>query len=494
MELYVMSKCPHGVTALDAVIPAIEKFEGAVELKLDYIGTVSPEGELSSMQGPPELEGNIVQMCAGEVAPDKHFPMIRCLNESWREIPGNWKSCAEKVGVDVKALEECKDGDKGRQLAKASFERSQQAGAMGSPTIKIGGEPHRGGRKTNDFMRALCGVIPEDKHPAACKEIPAPAVVEAIGLTDSRCGDNCSLEQVLQSLKEPFPGLVARVLDYSKDEEAKRLIEEAGVQFLPAVLFDETIDRDPEGAQHMARWLVPAGKYKSLRIKAEFDPKAEICDNGIDDTGNGLTDCADPTCVDSLVCREEKKGALGVFVMSMCPWGTKALDTARDLLDAFGKDMQLDVHYIVNREGEEFRSLNGPPEVEENIRQLCAMKHYGAKNKYMDYITCRNKDIRNPDWKPCATDGIAAAVIEKCATGGQGKQLLIENMKLAETLRVGASPTWMINNKALEHGVWPADIQAKFCARNPGLDGCSKVLSGPPAPAPGQGGAQPSCG
>jgi glutaredoxin len=497
MELYVMSKCPYGVQALDAAIPAIEQLEGAVELKIDYIGTISAEGKLESMHGEPELEGNIIQQCTKELAADKHFAMIKCMDENWREIPGNWKACAEKAGVDVKALEECKDGDKGQQLAKASFERSQQAGAMGSPTIKVGGENHKGGRKTADFLRSLCGVIPAGKHPTACKEIPEPAVVEIVGLTDARCGQDCNLDNVLMSLKDVFPGLTAKVLDYGNDPEAKRIIEESAIKFLPAVLFNETIEKDPDGAQQMARWLVPAGTYKSLRIKAEFDPTAEICGNGQDDTGNGLVDCADPTCVSSLVCRAEKKGSLEVFVMSQCPYGTMALDGAKELLDAFGKDMAFDVHYIANMEGEEFRSLHGQPEVDENIRELCAMKHYPAKNKYMEYVWCRNKDIRNSDWKPCATGGIAAAVIEKCSTGAEGKALLAEDIKLAETLRIGASPTWLVNNKYLEQGVAPADIQAKFCARNPGLAGCSKVLSGPPAPQAGPQGGAPaggSCG
>ncbi len=491
MELYVMSKCPFGVQALDAVIPAIEKLEGAIELKIEYIGTIGPDGKLESMHGEPELEGDMLQLCTKELAADKHFAMIKCMDENWREIPGNWKACAEKVGVDVKALEECKGGDKGQQLAKASFEASQKAGAMGSPTIKVNGEDHKGGRKTNDFLRALCGKIPTEKHPAACKEIPEPAVVEIVGLTDARCGKDCNLDNVLMSLKDVFPGLTAKVLDYNNDPEAKQIIADAGIKTLPAILFNETMDKDPEGAQQMARWLVPAGKYKSLRIKADFDPTAEICDNQQDDTGNGMVDCADPTCTGSLVCREEKKGSLEVFVMSQCPYGMMALDAMKELFDAFGKDMTFDIHYIANMEGEEIRSLHGQPEVDENIRELCAMKSYAAKNKYMDYIWCRNKDMKNTDWKPCATGGIAAATIEKCATGAEGKALLAEDIKLAESLHIGASPTWLVNNKYLEHGVAPADIQAKFCAKNPGLAGCSKVLSGPPAP---QGGAAPAGG
>src|SRR5262249_6049754 len=38
------------------------------------------------------------------------------------------------------------------------------------------------------------------------------------------------------------------------------------------------------------------------------DDSAEICDNGIDDDGNGLVDCNDPTCTASPVCALEVNG------------------------------------------------------------------------------------------------------------------------------------------------------------------------------------------
>ena len=45
-----------------------------------------------------------------------------------------------------------------------------------------------------------------------------------------------------------------------------------------------------------------------MRIGASFDPNAEICDNGEDDRDNdGLIDCDDDECKDSMACREEKE-------------------------------------------------------------------------------------------------------------------------------------------------------------------------------------------
>ena len=74
--------------------------------------------------------------------------------------------------------------------------------------------------------------------------------------------------------------------------------------------------------------------------------------------------------------------------------------------------------------------------------------------------------------------GIDAKVIEKCSTGPEGKALLTENVKLAKDLGIGASPTWLANNKNQFSGVAAEQIKKNFCAYNADLKGCAKTLSG----------------
>jgi hypothetical protein len=113
----------------------------------------------------------------------------------------------------------------------------------------------------------------------------------------------------------------------------------------------------------------------------------------------------------------------------------------------------------------------------------------------MDYVWCRNQDIHGTDWKKCATGGISAAVIEKCASGEQGKKLLTDDFAVAQGLKIGASPTWLVNNRKTFGAVAARDIQKQFCEMNAGLKGCAQTLSGPPAPQAGQGQApQGGCG
>ncbi|HOC99606.1 MAG TPA: hypothetical protein PKH54_06660, partial [Myxococcota bacterium] len=116
--------------------------------------------------------------------------------------------------------------------------------------------------------------------------------------------------------------------------------------------------------------------------------------------------------------------------------------------------------------------------VDENIRQLCAINYYPKDYKYLEYIVCRNKDIRSSDWKRCAMNGIDPDVIRRCADGSEGRRLLSKNLKFARQLEIGASPTWLANNKFKFSGIAPEQIRKQFCDHNSNLSGCRKTLSG----------------
>jgi hypothetical protein len=103
----------------------------------------------------------------------------------------------------------------------------------------------------------------------------------------------------------------------------------------------------------------------------------------------------------------------------------------------------------------------------------------------MRYIWCRNKSYRSSDWKPCATGGISAAVIERCVAQ-EGTRLLEQDIRLAEALSISGSPTWLANNRHTFGGIAPESIKGRLCQHNPGLRGCARKLSGQAAgTAPG---------
>ena len=484
VDFHVMAQCPFGVQVVNGVIPTLKKLGKAIDFNLYFIGQEKEDGALSSMHGDNEVKGDLLEVCAMKADPVKTLDLLLCMNKEYRKIPENFDGCATEAKMDGAKIKACADGDEGKALLKASFNASKEKQATGSPTIFVNGERYKGGRTDTEFMRNFCTAFKTAK-PQACNDIPAPKKVDLTVLTDARC-KNCVVDPIINQMKNIFPGLVEKKLDYGTPE-GKALyetIKDSEAKLLPAFLFDKNVTEDA-GFQQVSRWMLDVGDKKMLRVGGKFDPTAEICDNTIDDDGNGKIDCNDEGCKNNLVCREEKKDRLDLFVMSQCPYGIKALDAMKEVLKAFGNKIDFHVNYIANENPDGgFRSLHGQPEVDENIRELCVIKHYPKNYQYMDYIWCRNKDIRNAEWQPCAKEAkLDAKKIEKCATGDEGKKLHSENIKIANGLEIGASPTWLANNKFKFSGIAAPDIQRQFCTQNPGKKGCEKTITvAPPAP------------
>jgi len=296
-----------------------------------------------------------------------------------------------------------------------------------------------------------------------------------IVLRDRRCTDrSCDTAPLVARLRKALPGLEVTFHDWS-GKRCRELLHRHGLTHLPVYLLDEAAARQPgfrAVAPHTRR--TPRGNMRYLKIEASFDPRAEICDNGKDDTGNGRVDCDDPDCAAKIVCRPEVPRRLDLFVMSRCPHGMKALDAMSEVLGALGPDLDFRVHYIAKVEGGGFSSLHGEPEVEEDIRELCAMKHFGRRQRYMRYIWCRNRDMDRP-WQRCAgREGIALEAIKRCSAGPEGRRLLRADLALARKLGINTSPTWLANNRFTFHGTAPEAIRQGFCRRNRGHAGCDR--------------------
>ena len=487
LSFHVMSKCPYGVQVLNNVKPALDKLGNAVDFELNYIAT-EKDGNWMPMHGATERQGDKTSLCAKKYLPKDYMNLIVCMNKESRKIPENFESCAGELKLDIAKVKACADGDEGEGLLIESYKFSKSKNANGSPTIFLADQPYRGGRNSNDFLRAICGEYKTAK-PAVCSEIPEPAKIKATVITDKRCKE-CRAEGLVGQLKNMFPGLVPEIIDYSdaKAQEQYKKFAEAGFKTLPIVAFEESVEKE-EDYQKIARWAVKAGGAILIRVGAKFDPTKEICDNGTDDTGNGKVDCDDDDCKEEMLCRKEIPAKVDLFVMSQCPYGVMALNAMKEVFEAFkGDKLDFHVNYIANEtEPGKFQALHGQGEVDENIRELCAIKHY--PKDYMDYIWCRNENIRGTDWQKCATGKIKADVIEKCFNGGEGVKLHSENIKIGNAMNIGGSPTWIFNNKFQGGGVAANDIQRQICAHNPNLKGCAadKAIKAGDKPAP-QGG------
>jgi predicted DsbA family dithiol-disulfide isomerase len=484
VELFVMSQCPYGVQAEAAFKEVRAKFGGDIDFRVEFIGDQSPAGDLTAMHGPNEVKGNIAQICAMKLSP-KWFEFIECQNKNVKEVHTNWDACSKEVGIPTDKLQACIDGQEGKDLLAASYKKAKELGARGSPTILINGNKHQGGRRAADLMRAICGAYSGQK-PAACNDIPESPKVNVTILTDKRCGADCDTSRTMGQISQKVANPVSKTLDYS-DPEGKKLFDAIKPAMLPAIVFDKTLDADKEASAAFARGIREVGEYKVMG-SGKWNPACA------DEGGCNLDECK-PT----LQCRPEEPGKLEVFVMSECPFGVKGLDAMKEVLDNFKKNnatIDFKINFIGDKDASgKLTAMHGQSEVDENIREVCAIQHYPKDFKYMDYIWCRNKNIKDKNWQACTggDTGIDTEVIKKCFEGDEGKELLDKSYAYSKSVGMGASPSWLVNGKFKFSGVDAETIKTNICQHNK-LAGCENKLSGPPPRPQGGGQAAPGCG
>ena len=294
-------------------------------------------------------------------------------------------------------------------------------------------------------------------------------------VTDKRCAD-CDTTGLIDSLKTNLGNPIIIEYDYSQ-ATGKQLFELSGQKVLPVVLFENNITTS-KYIDAVSRYLKPVGgDYLSLAIGANFDPTCYL--------ENGSADCVKCTALKE--CRELKPKQVDLFVMSQCPYGVMAMDAMKDVLGTL-KDIKFNLHYIADFDNStgEFNSLHGPEEVKENIRELCVAKYYPTT--YMNYIWCRNKDIKSTAWESCASsNSMDTSKITTCSTSREGRDLLMEDIKIAGELAVGASPTFYANNRYSFNAISAEDIKSGICSYNPTLTGCNVKLNATSAAPSGAG-------
>jgi protein-disulfide isomerase len=479
IELFVMSQCPYGVQVMTTMADVVKDIGANVDVKFQFIGDDLGNGQFKSMHGDAEVQGDLLEVCAQNTFNDtaKLMTFMACLNKNYRQIPQGWEACATEAQYDVAQLKACYEGEQGKKFLAESMKTAKDKKATGSPTIFLAGERYSGGREKVDFLRAVCDK--SNPKPQVCSTLPEPVKFTMTILSDKRCTEcEARVQRMEGQLKSMFSGMTTTKLDYA-DQPGKDLYTKTQVKYLPAFLFEKIVETDP-GYGRLKRWMTPQGDFLNLNVGSKFDPTAEICDNKTDDTGDGKVDCDDDTCKNTLECRPEVPKKLEVFIMSGCPFGIKALDAMKEVLEAFKDDkITFEVHYIATENGDgTFQSLHGAWEVDENIRELCAFK-LGGMQKGMEYAWCRNPNIRDAAGaKDCATKAkLDVAKWDACSTGAEGKKLLSDDAKIGNGLGISASPTWLANNKAKFSGVDAERIKQSLCQSNKDLKGCGKTLS-----------------
>ncbi|MBN2251234.1 MAG: FKBP-type peptidyl-prolyl cis-trans isomerase [Candidatus Altiarchaeota archaeon] len=261
------------------------------------------------------------------------------------------------------------------------------------------------------------------------REVSDPAKLNVIVVNDKRC-DECDVLPVMEQLKMVFAGMEYVEIDYGTGE-GKKLYAESNLKYLPAILFDDAVE-DAEGYDNVEPYLEPAGSYLSLRIGAEFDPNAEICDNKADDNGDGLIDCADPTCAKAYACMAKlDKPKVELFVMSHCPYGTQIEKGIVPVLDILGDKVDFAVKFCTY-------AMHGKTELDEELAQHCIQTEFN--DKYPAYLKCF---LADGDGEACVkTVGIDESKLDACIAATDEEYKVTEQYNDKSTWLSGYYPVF----------------------------------------------------
>lgn len=174
-----------------------------------------------------------------------------------------------------------------------------------------------------------------------------------------------------------------------------------------------------------------------------------------------------------------KPNLLEIFVMSQCPYGVMAEGRIIDAqkLGKIPENIKVNIRYIVSpgANGQEFSSLHGAGEWEENVRQLIIKDKYPTK--FWKYLEVRNKNYQSSLWDQAAeAAGLNPNIFRKYWK--HGLELLKQDMEYGQQFGVSASPTIIWEGRTV------TDINGLGNIK--GLEGLAQTNFG------GQPGAQPA--
>ncbi len=167
VKLYVMSYCPYGNVAEEAMDPVVELLGNTIDLKIHYIVSISGE-TINSLHGPVEANQNIREACIQrdyDIQTFWDFLAYTNKNCTLNNIETCWESAADVTGIDKAAVQSCFETD-GLSLMQADTLLTSQFGVSGSPTLMINGAIVNVARTPEAYKQAICSAF--NNAPAAC--------------------------------------------------------------------------------------------------------------------------------------------------------------------------------------------------------------------------------------------------------------------------------------------------------------------------------------
>lgn len=168
VELYVMSFCPYGVQAEQAMKPVADLLGVKADIKVRFIASVGGTNvsSVQSLHGTEEAKEDLRQLCIMKYYPSNYWSYVMDIDKNcypnYRDsaaIDICWKNASTKLSINTTKIETCAYGSEGLALLSADETLTNQKGISGSPTLLINGVAYSGARTPEAFKTAICNAF-----------------------------------------------------------------------------------------------------------------------------------------------------------------------------------------------------------------------------------------------------------------------------------------------------------------------------------------------
>ncbi len=174
-ELFVMSFCPYGVQAENAMEPVVNLLGTKADIKIRYIATVNGDTveSVKSLHGLVEAKEDIRQLCIAKYYPQDLWPYVTAFNKNCQSTLKDSSSAAacganatRNLMIDNQKVEICASGSEGIALLKADEAITSSLKITGSPTLLMNGQKFVGQRTAEAYKQGVCARF--ETPPAEC--------------------------------------------------------------------------------------------------------------------------------------------------------------------------------------------------------------------------------------------------------------------------------------------------------------------------------------
>lgn len=175
VELFVMSFCPFGVQAENAMDPVVGLLGTKADIKVHYIATVNGDSldSVKSLHGLPEAKEDLRQICIAKYYPQNLWSYLMDVNAQCYPVYKNatqlefcQKNVTATLGIDNQKIEICASGSEGLALLKGDEAITKNLKITGSPTLIMNGQKYVGQRTAEAYKQAICARF--ETPPAEC--------------------------------------------------------------------------------------------------------------------------------------------------------------------------------------------------------------------------------------------------------------------------------------------------------------------------------------